>query len=934
MPLSGAEKMCRYRQRQKADTDKYSKYLNSESARWKKRKEEGKISSAATRSARETRYIRKAWRERYQNNKKKAQEALVPISPQPILTTPTSSSSLMSVSSRQKVHGRRKKRKDRAEAYRKIRELEAKLVAEKKKSERYRKAFGRIKVANRNCDQTQTECTPRKQAKRKLLSPVKSIRKQLVFHYSLLHDLRQRITSCRTPAEKQLAHKMFVAGSLMRKYRLMTQAKKHLGLSVKGISYARRKAAQFVPTAKSGYKNKLPEDIAIAVQRFLEQDDVSRMCAGKKETITKSKVKRQKRYLLDNMTNLHKKFICANPGLNVSLSAFFKLRPFWVKKPRVQDRETCLCKVHENAKLLHDRLVRIDAVPEHGTLKETLDRTVCDARSRKCMYGACQLCKNRDSALFDAASENLAESKSEKTFWYQWSNVKETLDDGKQIRKTQKLRIDGSVDELKTSFLKSLSDLKPHEFRVCHQFKVLHDKRNDLKTNEAYLHIDFAENWTTKSLDEIQSAHFGASLRQIILHTGIMYVDGQTTSFCTVSDQFSHGPRAIWSHLMPVLKKIRLQWPHVDTLHFQSDGPTTQYRNRMNFCLTATVPKLLGFTAVWWNFSEAGHGKGPADGVGAAVKRLADGFVLSGKAIQNAADLVHHISESSTKMTVFYIENLEINLPENVPGFPGTMKIHQMLARECQIKYREFSCYCREDDFCECFEWKYVNYIGSRDEATSTKDSSGAAGSCDGSPNLSSTHGDTDVAPIAADSRDAVDLSAAVESPDASGDIVNMATVRNSHDDVDVAAAEEVACSYAQTASTYVELESELDGCESDLLILNQSDLQWIESEGIAIDCSGLDNQSGDGNTDLPAEIGDITDAVDCSGLDNQSGDGNTDLPAVAAKDCEAKPITVVSFYGMFYQFLLYVCVLLVYVVSLLLCAELVFQCVGIVTEP
>jgi len=43
-----------------------------------------------------------------------------------------------------------------------------------------------------------------------------------------------------------------------------------------------------------------------------------------------------------------------------------------VKRPRVQDRETCLCKVHENAKLAHDRLVKIGAI--NGTLKETRTR--------------------------------------------------------------------------------------------------------------------------------------------------------------------------------------------------------------------------------------------------------------------------------------------------------------------------------------------------------------------------------------------------------------------------------------------------------------------------------------------------------------------------------------------------------------------------------
>jgi len=117
--------------------------------------------------------------------------------------------------------------------------------------------------------------------------------------------------------------------------------------------------------------------------------------------------------------------------------------------------------------------------------------------------------------------------------------------------------------------------------------------------------------------------------------------------------------------------------------------------------------------------------KGPADGVGAAVKRLADGFILAGKATQNAADLVHLISESNSTVSVFHIEKLDVNLPENVPVFPGTMKIHQILIRGCAVKYREFSCYCRENDFCECYEWKCVHYSGPHEEAARAPEDSG-----------------------------------------------------------------------------------------------------------------------------------------------------------------------------------------------------------------
>ena len=46
--------------------------------------------------------------------------------------------------------------------------------------------------------------------------------------------------------------------------------------------------------------------------------------------------------------------------------------------------------------------------------------------------------------------------------------------------------------------------------------------------------------------------------------------------------------------------------------------------------LLANVPFDMGFHEVYWNFSDAGHGKGPGDDVGAAIKRLADNMVLSG----------------------------------------------------------------------------------------------------------------------------------------------------------------------------------------------------------------------------------------------------------------------------------------------------------------
>ncbi len=47
-----------------------------------------------------------------------------------------------------------------------------------------------------------------------------------------------------------------------------------------------------------------------------------------------------------------------------------------------------------------------------------------------------------------------------------------------------------------------------------------------------------------------------------------------------------------------------------------------------------------------WIYTEAGHGKGPADGVGAAIKRRGNRHVATGGTISCASDLMELLSES------------------------------------------------------------------------------------------------------------------------------------------------------------------------------------------------------------------------------------------------------------------------------------------------
>ena len=46
----------------------------------------------------------------------------------------------------------------------------------------------------------------------------------------------------------------------------------------------------------------------------------------------------------------------------------------------------------------------------------------------------------------------------------------------------------------------------------------------------------------------------------------------------TITSSKEKGPAAIWTHMSPILDLVKASYPNVNTVHFFSDGPCTQYR--------------------------------------------------------------------------------------------------------------------------------------------------------------------------------------------------------------------------------------------------------------------------------------------------------------------------------------------------------------------
>ena len=146
---------------------------------------------------------------------------------------------------------------------------------------------------------------------------------------------------------------------------------------------------------------------------YLQRDDNSRLKPGK-DTITRNKVKMQQRVLNDTLKNLHLKFCSEIPDLKVSYSKLCKIRPFWVLSPTTKDRDTCMCKLDDNAFFKCSKLQQLGVISNPNT-ERVIESICCDMRNKECMLCRCPVCKTKrfpTTPFEDGAQVKWFESKS------------------------------------------------------------------------------------------------------------------------------------------------------------------------------------------------------------------------------------------------------------------------------------------------------------------------------------------------------------------------------------------------------------------------------------------------------------------------------------------------------------------------------------------
>lgn len=523
------------------------------------------------------------------------------------------------------------------------------------------------------------------------------VKKRLLEHHVLVDTIKERYENSNTNCEKKVL-KNIVSCDIAKKYKMKTKMRSYFGL--------RGKIRQ-IEVKKQNFS------LLNHLKKFYERDDNSIATAGKKEVKTLKKETRQRRYLLGTLKQLHRKY--KSEGGRISFATFKRYRPFYILSPKVNTRNTCACKRHENLQMKANQLKSM-CITDTKSLDDLLLMVVCDAKKKECAYGECENCKDK-AVEFKLDGKNLHDSVS----WSEWTLKNHEYDDKKNdgLKKVAKKIIkEKKVDTLQKllqSFADELNHFKTHSYNIIHQYTEYQRCIRNLDDQSIAVHIDFSENYCCKLSTEIQSMHFGASRQQFTLHTGVLYSKGRDPmSFTSISPCNNHGPEAIWAHLSPVLQLIRREFNNVHGIHFFSDGPTVQYRQKKNFYLFCKFTKELGFPFSTWNFFESAHGKGAADGIGGAVKRKLDSFVSYGSDITDAESAYRLLKETETKIRLFYVPEIHENVNTQLCPVPGTMGIHQLRNSDSEnnIYYRTLSCFCDKASipgYCQCFDIKEHN---------------------------------------------------------------------------------------------------------------------------------------------------------------------------------------------------------------------------------
>ena len=180
-----------------------------------------------------------------------------------------------------------------------------------------------------------------------------------------------------------------------------------------------------------------------------------------------------------------------------------------------------------------------------------------------------------------AHDEMMKADTDEPTVWYQWEWTMQILSErGKKskrkIAKMQKVFKEGRVElALEEKLPKFLEDL----FVKRMQAKYFEERIHTLPSNAAVPQVAFAENYTCKYQNKIQSGHW--SQQQVTVFTRAIWAKDagnkiRCDSQVIVSDELVHGKKSLAVLMDKLVTFVKQKYPQASKVETFSDGPSSQ----------------------------------------------------------------------------------------------------------------------------------------------------------------------------------------------------------------------------------------------------------------------------------------------------------------------------------------------------------------------
>lgn len=128
-----------------------------------------------------------------------------------------------------------------------------------------------------------------------------------MFHHTMIKSIVEKYKNTKSQKHRQFVSKV-VYSKLQKKYRLKKFAIRHLPCDKNRTHSNLDTGLDF---RRKVQRNRCVERLQEKVKVFLERDDNSRATAGKKETVTRNKIKNPEKVPW-SMVNLHNKFKAEN----------------------------------------------------------------------------------------------------------------------------------------------------------------------------------------------------------------------------------------------------------------------------------------------------------------------------------------------------------------------------------------------------------------------------------------------------------------------------------------------------------------------------------------------------------------------------------------------------------------------------------------------